>query len=69
MEKAVTSLLRGASERGLDSLLVGENAVILLGYIRNTVDLNLVLPEETRSPLTLAIRVAELAVVPTAFPK
>jgi hypothetical protein len=44
MEKAITALLRSASERGLDSLLIGGNAVILLGYIRNTVDLDLLLP-------------------------
>jgi hypothetical protein len=49
MEKAVTALLRGASKRGLDCLLIGGNAVILLGYIRNTVDLDLLLPEEARS--------------------
>jgi hypothetical protein len=49
MEKAVTALLRGASKRGLDSLLIGGNALILLGYIRNTVDLDLLLPEEARS--------------------
>ena len=49
MEKAVTALLRGASERGLECLLIGGNAVILLGFIRNTVDLDLLLPEEARS--------------------
>jgi hypothetical protein len=49
MEKGVTALLRGASERGLESLLIGGNALILLGYIRNTVDLDLLLPEEARS--------------------
>jgi len=49
MEKAVTALLRAASERGLESLLIGGNALILLGYIRNTVDLDLLLPEEARS--------------------
>lgn len=49
MEKAVTTLLRGAAERGLESLLIGGNALILLGYIRNTVDLDLLVPEETRS--------------------
>jgi hypothetical protein len=49
MEKAVTALLRGASERELECLLIGGNAIILLGYIRNTVDLDLLLPEEARS--------------------
>ncbi len=49
MEKDVTAILRLASERGLPSLLIGGNAVILLGYIRNTVDLDLLLPEASRS--------------------
>jgi hypothetical protein len=49
MEKAVRALLRAASERGLESLLIGGNAIILLGYIRNTVDLDLLLPEQARS--------------------
>ncbi|MBA3386231.1 MAG: hypothetical protein H0T95_06360 [Chthoniobacterales bacterium] len=49
MEKDVTAILRCASERGLPSLLIGGNAVILLGYIRNTVDLDLLLPEQSRS--------------------
>ncbi len=49
MEKDVTAILRLASERGLPSLLIGGNAVILLGYIRNTVDLDLLLPEAARS--------------------
>jgi hypothetical protein len=50
MEKAITALLRAAASRGLECLLIGGNAVILLGYIRNTVDLDLLLPEEARSP-------------------
>jgi hypothetical protein len=49
VEKDVTTILRLASERGLPSLLIGGNAIILLGYIRNTVDLDLLLPEEFRS--------------------
>jgi hypothetical protein len=49
MEKAITALLRSASCRGLECLLIGGNAVILLGYIRNTVDLDLLLPERARS--------------------
>lgn len=42
-------IFRLASERGLPSLLIGANAVILLGYIRNTVDLDLLVPEQSRS--------------------
>lgn len=49
MEKNVTTILRAAHERGLSSLLVGGNAIILLGYLRNTVDLDLLLPEGERS--------------------
>lgn len=49
MEKDVTAILRLASERGLPSLLIGGNAIILLGHIRNTVDLDLLVPETTRS--------------------
>jgi hypothetical protein len=49
VEKEVTAILRLAAERGLPSLLIGGNAVILLGYIRNTIDLDLLLPEESRS--------------------
>ncbi|MGH8093146.1 MAG: hypothetical protein ACREIF_06710 [Chthoniobacterales bacterium] len=49
MEKEVVSILRGAAERGLPSLLSGANAVIAFGYIRNTVDLDLLLPEHDRS--------------------
>lgn len=49
VEKEVTAILRLAKERGLPSLLIGGNAIILLGYIRNTIDLDLLLPEEDRS--------------------
>ncbi len=49
MEKDVTAILRLAAERGLPSLLIGGNAIILLGYIRNTVDLDLLVPESSRS--------------------
>ena len=44
------ALLRQASERGLKCLLIGGNALILLGYIRNTIDLDLLVAEEERSP-------------------
>ena len=49
MGTEITAILRAASERGLPSLLIGANAVVLLGYIRNTVDLDLLVPEESRS--------------------
>lgn len=49
MNGDVTAILRFASERGLPCLLIGANAIIRLGYIRNTVDLDLLVPEESRS--------------------
>lgn len=49
MHGDVTSILRLASERGLPCLLIGGNAIIRLGYIRNTIDLDLLVPEEARS--------------------
>jgi hypothetical protein len=45
----IRTILRAASERGLPSLLIGANAIILLGYLRNTVDLDLLIPEQSRS--------------------
>jgi hypothetical protein len=45
----VTAILRVAAERGLPCLLIGANAIIRLGYIRNTIDLDLLVPEEARS--------------------
>jgi hypothetical protein len=49
METDVTAVLRLANERGLPNLLIGGNAVIMLGYIRNTADLDLLVPESSRS--------------------
>ena len=49
METEIVAVLRAAAERGLPSLVIGANAVILLGYIRNTADLDLLIPEEKRS--------------------
>lgn len=49
MEREVQSILRVAAERGLPSMLIGGNAVILLGYIRTTADLDLMIPASTRS--------------------
>jgi nucleotidyltransferase DUF2204 len=48
-ESEIISVLRAASERGLPSLLIGANAVLLLGYVRNTIDLDLLVPEQSRS--------------------
>jgi Nucleotidyl transferase of unknown function (DUF2204) len=49
LEEEVRTILRVAAQRGLPSLLIGANAIVLLGYIRNTIDLDLIVPEESRS--------------------
>jgi len=49
LEEEVRTILRVAAERGLPSLLIGANAIVLLGYIRNTIDFDLIVPEESRS--------------------
>jgi len=48
-EREIIAVLRAAAERGLPSLLIGANAVLLLGYVRNTIDLDLLVPEQSRS--------------------
>lgn len=48
-EQEIITVLRAAAERGLPSLLIGANAVLLLGYVRNTIDLDLLVPEQSRS--------------------
>jgi len=48
-EGEIISVLRAAAERDLPSLLIGANAVLLLGYVRNTIDLDLLVPEQSRS--------------------
>ena len=45
----IISILKTASERKLPSLVIGGNAVIMLGYIRNTIDFDLLVPERSRS--------------------
>jgi hypothetical protein len=49
MEQSIVRILRGSAERGLPCLLIGENAVILLGYIRTTIDLDFMVPQSMRS--------------------
>lgn len=48
-DREIIAVLRAAAERGLPSLLIGANAVVLLGYVRNTIDLDLLVPERSRS--------------------
>ena len=49
MEEAVVTILRASAARGLPHMLIGGNAVILLGYIRTTADLDLMVPAVARS--------------------
>lgn len=49
MEESVVTILRSSAERGLPRLLIGGNAVILLGYIRSTADVDLMVPASSRS--------------------
>lgn len=49
MEEAVATILRSSAERGLPRILIGGNAVIMLGYLRTTADLDLMVPASTRS--------------------
>jgi hypothetical protein len=49
VEKDIAALLKLAAQRGLPCLLIGAHAVVTLGYIRNTVDLDLLVSEENRS--------------------
>jgi hypothetical protein len=49
VEKDVAALLKLAAQRNLPCLLIGAHAVVTLGYIRNTVDLDLLVSEEHRS--------------------
>jgi hypothetical protein len=49
MTEDIIKIIRSAAARGLPSLVIGANAVILLGYTRNTTDFDLLVPEEKRS--------------------
>lgn len=49
MEKDIAAILKLAGQRQLPCLLIGAHAVLTLGYIRNTVDLDLLVSEEKRS--------------------
>lgn len=47
-EREIIGVLQTAADRGLRSILIGANAIVLLGYIRNTIDLDLLVPEQER---------------------
>jgi hypothetical protein len=49
VENEIPALLRAAAERRLPNLVIGAHAVVTLGFIRNTLDLDLLVPERSRS--------------------
>jgi hypothetical protein len=49
MQQTLQRILDAAAARGLACLLIGGNALILLGYIRNTLDLDLLVESDRRS--------------------
>lgn len=49
MKHTLSTLLGAAAQRNLPCLLIGGNAVILLGSPRMTVDIDLLVPDERRS--------------------
>jgi hypothetical protein len=49
MRQTLQQILDAATARGLPCLLIGGNALILLGYIRNTLDLDLLVEADRRS--------------------
>ncbi len=49
MQETLLRIIEAAAARGLQFLLIGGNAVIVLGYIRNTLDLDLLVEEAQRS--------------------
>ncbi len=56
MEATFQKILSVASERNLPFLLIGGNAVIMYGHARNTIDLDLLIPESRRSAWLDALR-------------
>jgi hypothetical protein len=49
MQEILRRIIEAAEARNLLFLLIGGNAMILLGYIRNTVDIDLLVESEKRS--------------------
>jgi Nucleotidyl transferase AbiEii toxin, Type IV TA system len=49
MQETLRRIIEAAETRKLPFLLIGGNALILLGYIRNTVDIDLLVESEKRS--------------------
>jgi hypothetical protein len=49
MKDTLSALLTASEQKGLACLLIGGNAVILLGFPRMTIDVDLLVPEKKRS--------------------
>jgi hypothetical protein len=49
MQETLRRIIEAAEARNLPFLLIGGNAMILIGYIRNTVDIDLLVESEKRS--------------------
>jgi len=49
MQRTLQRILDAAAPRGLSCLLIGGNALILLGYIRNTIDVDLLVEADRRT--------------------
>jgi hypothetical protein len=49
VEKDIPALLQSARERQLPCLIIGAHAIVSFGFVRNTLDLDLLVPERTRS--------------------
>ena len=49
MQETLRRIIEAASARTLPFLIIGGNALILLGYIRNTIDIDLLVEGEKRS--------------------
>jgi hypothetical protein len=49
MEQTLSALFEAAAEQGLAWLLIGGNAIVLFGYPRLTIDIDLLVPAEKQS--------------------
>lgn len=49
VEEDIPALLQSARDRELPCLVIGAHAILSLGFVRNTIDLDLLVPEGTRS--------------------
>ena len=49
MRETLRRIIEAAEARNLPFLLIGANAMILIGYIRNTIDIDFLVQSEKRS--------------------